>query len=378
MVRQCHSNTCPVGVCTQDEKLREKFSGTPEKVVNFFTFVAMEVREILASLGFKSLEEIIGRTDLLHQVSRGSSNLDDLDLNPLLVQTDPGENKRFSKNNHINKVPDNSIDERIWENIKNKLNQNKKIKESFKIKNTDRTVGTKLSHYIYNIFRDKSPQDILHLTLTGSAGQSLGAFLSKSIKIKLYGDANDYVAKGLSGGTIIVRPSKENIFETNENTIVGNTVLYGATSGKLFAAGKAGERFAVRNSGATSVVEGCDANGCEYMTGGEIVILGKVGDNFAAGMTGGIAFVYDPENTFENYVNSTSVIWQKVETNFWKEKLKRLIEEYNSETGSKIAENILRSFSKEVKNFKQICPVEMLDKLESPITLKPQVKKLAN
>ena len=211
--------------------------------------------------------------------------------------------------------------------------------------------------------------------MIGSAGQSLGAFLSKSIKIKLFGDANDYVAKGLSGGTIVVRPSKDNKFKTNENTIVGNTVLYGATSGKLFAAGKAGERFAVRNSGGISVVEGCDANGCEYMTGGEIVILGKVGDNFGAGMTGGMAFIYDPENTFENYVNSTSIIWQKLETDFWKGKLKKLLEEYTSETDSEISKSILENFSNEIKNFKQVCPIEMLDKLENPVSLKTRVSK---
>ena len=375
MVRQCHSNTCPVGVCTQDEKLREKFSGTPEKVVNFFTFVAMEVREILASLGFKSLEEVIGRTDLLHQVSRGSPNLDDLDLNPLLVQADPGNNKRYSKNDLINKVPDNNVDEKIWAEIKNKLKDNEKISRDSIVKNTDRTVGTKLSHYIFQKFRDNLSSNILNLNLTGSAGQSLGAFLSKSVKIKLSGDANDYVAKGLSGGTIVVRPSKDNKFETNENTIIGNTVLYGATSGKLFASGKAGERFAVRNSGATSVVEGCDANGCEYMTGGEIVVLGKVGDNFGAGMTGGIAFVYDPKNIFENYANPDSIIWQKPETKYWKDKLKKLLEEYTLETESKISKNILDNFSKEVENFKQICPIEMLDKLENPINLKSKISK---
>ena len=375
MVRQCHSNTCPVGVCTQDEKLRDKFSGTPEKVVNFFTFVAMEVREILASLGFKSLEEVIGRTDLLHQVSRGSSNLDDLDLNPLLVQADPGENQRYSKNDLINQVPDNNVDEKVWLNVQKKLKENEKISIDYKIKNTDRTVGTKLSHYIQKVWRKL--KNILSLNLIGSAGQSLGAFLSKSIKIKLFGDANDYVAKGLSGGTIVVTPSKDNNLKTNENTIVGNTVLYGATSGKLFAAGKAGERFAVRNSGAISVVEGCDANGCEYMTGGEIVILGKVGDNFGAGMTGGMAFVYDPENSFENYVNSASIIWQKPETEFWKNKLKNLLKEYSSETESKISKNILNNFSNEIKNFKQVCPIEMLDKLDNPIVFKKNKAKVS-
>ena len=375
MVRQCHSNTCPVGVCTQDKKLREKFSGTPEKVVNFFTFVAMEVREILASLGFKSIEEVIGRTDLLHQVSRGSPNLDDLDLNPLLVQADPGDNKRHSQNNLINKVPDNSIDEKIWHEVKNELKDNKKTLREAIIKNTDRTVGTKLTHYIFKTFGENFHSNSLTLNLTGSAGQSLGAFLSKSIKINLFGDANDYVAKGLSGGTIVVRPSKENKFKTNENTIVGNTVLYGATSGKLFAAGKAGERFAVRNSGGISVIEGCDANGCEYMTGGEVIILGKVGDNFGAGMTGGMAFVYDPENVFENYANPTSIIWQKPETKYWIDKLKKLLKEYLLETESETSKVILDNFSKEVKNFKQVCPIEMLDKLENPMSLKSKISK---
>ena len=369
MVRQCHSNTCPVGVCTQDKKLREKFSGTPDKVVNFFTFVAMEVREILASLGFKSLEEIIGRSDLLYQVSRGSPNLDDLDLNPMLVQADPGENKRFSSQNIINPVPDNNIDEDVWKDIKEKIKDKKEVIFEAKVKNTDRAVGTKLSHYLFKNLSENISEKKVSLNLIGSAGQSLGAFLSKNIKIKLLGDANDYVAKGLSGGTIVVKPLTDN-FKTDENTIIGNTVLYGATSGKLFASGKAGERFAVRNSGGIAVVEGCDANGCEYMTGGQIVILGKVGDNFAAGMTGGMAFVYDPQNNFENYVNPTSVIWQAPETDFWKSKLKKLIEEYVLETDSKIAKKILNNFLLEVKNFKQVCPTEMLDKLESPIGFK--------
>ena len=373
MVRQCHSNTCPVGVCSQDEKLREKFSGTPEKVVNFFTFVAMEVREILASLGYKSLKDIIGRTDLLHQVSRGSPNLDDLDLNPLLVKTDPGNNPRHSESDLINPVPDNNIDEKVWNKTKDELKQKKKITINEIAKNTDRAIGTKLSHYIFKEFGENFTNEAINIRLTGSAGQSLGAFLSKSIKINLFGDANDYVAKGLSGGKVVVTPSKDNNFKSNENTIIGNTVLYGATSGKLFAAGKAGERFAVRNSGAISVIEGCDANGCEYMTGGEVFILGRIGDNFAAGMTGGMAFVYDPENIFENYVNSASVIWQKLETKYWKDRLKTVLEEYNSETQSEISKKILENFSEEVTNFKQVCPIEMLNKLKNPITLKKNI-----
>jgi len=243
------------------------------------------------------------------------------------------------------------------------------------VKNTDRAIGTKLSHYIYKKFGDKLKEDLIKITLNGSAGQSLGAFLVKGLTIKLFGDSNDYVAKGLSGGKIVVIPSKENKLKTNENTIIGNTVLYGATSGKLFAAGKAGERFAVRNSGAISIVEGCDSNGCEYMTGGTVVILGSIGDNFAAGMTGGMAFVYDPYNKFENYVNSTSVIWQKPETNYWKDYLESILQEYNHETVSIVSKKILDNFSEEVKNFKQVCPVEMLDKLENPITLQKETKK---
>ena len=205
--------------------------------------------------------------------------------------------------------------------------------------------------------------------------RSLGAFLSKSISLKIFGDANDYVAKGLSGGKIVVVPSKTNRLRTKENTIIGNTVLYGATSGKLFAAGKAGERFAVRNSGVTAIVEVCDSNGCEYMTGGNIVILGSIGDNFGAGMTGGMAFIYDPKNTFENFVNPASVTWQKPETKYWKEKLKSLIQEHHNETESLIAKEILNDFENEINNFIQVCPIEMLDKLENPITLKDSVSK---
>ena len=206
------------------------------------------------------------------------------------------------------------------------------------------------------------------INLIGSAGQSLGAFLSKNIKIKLLGDANDYVAKGLSGGTIVVKPLTDN-FKTDENTIIGNTVLYGATSGKLFASGKAGERFAVRNSGATAVIEGCDSNGCEYMTGGKVVILGEVGDNFGAGMTGGMAFVYDANNNFEKKVNPESVIWKRPETDYWINFLKNLILNHSKETNSIFAKNLINNFDNEIENFFQVCPKEMLDKLDNPISL---------
>ena len=375
MVRQCHSNTCPVGVCTQDLNLRKKFTGTPEKVVNLFTFIAQEVREILAELGFKNLNEIIGRTDLLRQVSIGRSNLDDLDLNPLLVQADPGENKRYCTSNLINKVP-STLDEKIYEDIKNSITEKNKVQSNYKIKNVHRAVGTRISHYIFKKFGNKGiDENIVEINLSGSAGQSLGAFGIKGLKLNVTGDANDYVGKGLSGATIVVKPPIESNLVTNENTIIGNTVLYGATSGKLFAAGQSGERFAVRNSGAKAVIEGCDSNGCEYMTGGVVVILGKVGDNFAAGMTGGMAFIYDPNDEFENYVNLNSVIWQVPETDHWKKYLKDLISEHFQETRSQIAKKILDDFNEESKKFKQVCPKEMLDKLTNPLSLKTKISK---
>jgi glutamate synthase (NADPH) large chain len=373
MVRQCHSNTCPVGVCTQDEKLREKFTGTPDKIVNLFSFIATEVREILAELGFKSLNEIIGRTDLLMQVSKASPNLDDLDLNPLFVQADPGSNKRYCEVPEINKVPD-TLDQEIWPEIEKSLDNSEKTKKEFIIKNTNRAVGTRISHYLYKKYGyEKLEENFLTLNFKGSAGQSFGAFSSKGLKLNLKGDANDYVGKGLSGATISIKLSDESNLVSNENTIIGNTVLYGATSGKLFASGQAGDRFAVRNSGATTVIEGCDSNGCEYMTGGVVVILGDVGDNFAAGMTGGMAFIYDRSKEFKNKVNPDSVVWQQVETNYWLNYLKELVKEHFIETNSELSKKIIHNFDNEIKNFIQVCPKEMIDKLDNPITLKIKI-----
>jgi len=377
MVRQCHSNTCPVGVCTQNEKLRKKFTGTPDKIVNLFTFIAQEVREILAELGFKSLKEVIGRTDLLRQVSKGSPNLDDLDLNPLFVQADAGNNKRYCETQDINQVP-NTLDQIIWPKIKDKLENNKIVEKEYPIQNTDRAVGTRISHYLFKKYGyNKLKNNFLILQFFGSAGQSFGAFATKGLKLILKGDANDYVGKGLSGATISIKLSEKSNLISYKNTIIGNTVLYGATSGKLFAAGQAGERFAVRNSGAISVIEGCDSNGCEYMTGGVVVVLGEVGDNFAAGMTGGMAFIYDPNRQFDKMVNPKTVIWQTPETDYWINHLKNLVQEHYDETSSNLSKKIIENFEKEICNFLQVCPKEMLDKLKNPISLKPIIKEVS-
>jgi len=335
------------------------------------------VREILAELGFKSLNEIIGRTDLLMQVNKASPNLDDLDLNPLFVQADPGNNKRYCEISEINEVPD-TLDQEIWPEIKKSLDMSEKVEKEFIIKNTNRAVGTRISHHLYKKYGyEKLDENFLTLNFKGSAGQSFGAFSSKGLKLNLKGDANDYVGKGLSGATISIKFSDESNFVSNENTIIGNTVLYGATSGKLFAAGQAGDRFAVRNSGATAVVEGCDSNGCEYMTGGTAIILGDVGDNFAAGMTGGMAFIYDKSREFEKKINQESVIWQNVETEYWMNFLKKIVLEHYEETGSVLSKNIITNFEEEIKNFVQVCPKEMIDKLKNPITLKSKIKEVS-
>ena len=367
MVRQCHSNTCPVGVCTQNPKLRDRFTGTPEKVVNLFSFLAEEVREILASLGARALEDVIGRTDLLHQVSRGASHLDDLDLNPLLVQADPGAHGRVSTVAGRNEVPD-TLDAQMVEDARALFADGEKMQLAYNIRNTQRAIGARLSSMIARRFGMAKLQPG-HITarLRGSAGQSLGAWAVRGLKLEVFGDANDYVGKGLSGGEIVVRPATSSPLASNENTIIGNTVLYGATSGKLFAAGQAGERFCVRNSGAVAVVEGCGANGCEYMTGGEAVILGPVGDNFGAGMTGGMAFVRDSDGSFESRANAQTILWRRLASRHWRDRLRELVAEHARATGSRFARTLLADWEREIRKFWQVCPHEMVDRLEHPL-----------
>jgi glutamate synthase (NADPH/NADH) large chain len=366
MVRQCHSNTCPVGVCTQDEALRARFTGTPDKVVNLFTFIAEEVREILAQLGFRSLEEIVGRTDLLTQVSRGGEHLDDLDLNPLLVRADPGSNKPYCTVEGRNEVPD-TLDAQIVRDAAPLLQRGEKMQLTYTVRNTARAIGARISSHIVRKFGMSAlPSDHLTVELKGSAGQSLGAFAVRGLRIVLTGEANDYVGKGLSGATIVVRPSPH-LVSPESNAIIGNTCLYGATAGKLFAAGQAGERFAVRNSGATTVVEGCGANGCEYMTGGAAVILGPTGGNFGAGMTGGMAYVLDMAGRFEGRVNTDSVIVQRLSSPHWEEHLRRLVTEHAHETGSAFAAGLLRDWDRMRGLFWQVCPKEMAGRLDHPL-----------
>ena len=369
MVRQCHSNTCPVGVCTQDEKLRQKFVGTPEKVINLMTFIAEEVREILARLGVRSLDEIIGRTELLRQVSRGAEHLDDLDLNPILAKVDaPDHHRRFHIDTFRNEVPD-SLDAQMLQDARPVFDRREKMQLTYSVRNTHRAVGTRFAAEIVSTFGMKAlPEGHVHIRLRGSAGQSLGAFTCQGMTLEVFGDANDYVGKGLSGGTIVVRPMVSSQLVSKDNAIVGNTVLYGATSGRLFAAGQAGERFAVRNSGADVVVEGCGANGCEYMTGGVAVILGKVGDNFGAGMTGGMAFVLDEEDRFPSRANPESIVWQRIESAHWEARLRDLIVAHAAATDSRWATSVLEDWDRWRTRFWQVVPKEMLERLPQPLS----------
>ncbi|UVO50937.1 glutamate synthase large subunit [Sphingomonas sp. SUN019] len=369
MVRQCHSNTCPVGVCTQDERLRDKFVGTPEKVINLMTFIAEEVRDILARLGVRSLDEIIGRTELLRQVSRGAEHLDDLDLNPILAKVDAADDqRRFSLTTFRNEVPD-SLDAQIIKDAAAVFSRGEKMQLTYSVRNTHRAVGTRLSSEITRKFGMSTlADDHVTIRLRGAAGQSLGAFLCKGVTLEVFGDANDYVGKGLSGGTIVVRPAVSSPLASQDNTIIGNTVLYGATAGRLFAAGQAGERFAVRNSGATVVVEGCGANGCEYMTGGVAVVLGAVGANFGAGMTGGMAFVYDPEGQFARRANPESIVWQRLDSLHWASVLQNLVRDHVAATDSKWARGLLEDWDRVAGDFWQVVPREMLERLPHPLS----------
>ncbi|RZJ96484.1 MAG: glutamate synthase large subunit, partial [Brevundimonas sp.] len=354
MVRQCHSNTCPVGVCSQDERLREKFTGTADKVVNLVTFIAEETREILAQIGARTLDEVIGRTDLLRQTRRGGSHLDDLDLNPLLVQVERGAAGKWADKAARHPI-DESLDARVLKDAVRFLDRGQTLELSYPLNNTQRTVGAATSSAIVRRFGPQGPTGRLRLKLEGIAGQSFGAFAAKGLELHLTGEANDYVGKGLSGAEISVRTP-----EWRENQLIcGNTTLYGATSGRLFVAGMAGERFAVRNSGAEAVVEGLGAHGCEYMTGGRVVVLGPVGWNLAAGMSGGELFVYDADGSAERALNGDLAGVADID-DAAEARVKDLIEAHLAATGSPLARRLLSDWRHTLSRFVRILPQTMI------------------
>jgi len=359
MMRKCHLNTCPVGVATQDSELRKKFTGDAEHVINFFKFIVQELRELMAELGFRTVNEMIGQVDCL-QVRENINHWKyaKLDLSPILHKEEVSEYVGLYKQEEQDHGLSNVLDWQLLKVAQPALQHQQKIKASFNIKNTDRTVGTILSNELTKIYRSAGlPDDTIHFKFTGTAGQSFGAFNNKGITLELEGDANDYFGKGLSGARLIVYPSSKSTFIPEENIIIGNVAFYGATSGEAFIRGKAGERFAVRNSGVNAVVEGVGDHGCEYMTGGRIVILGDTGRNFAAGMSGGIAFVYDVKGNFTNNCNKEMVDLDIVDEEDANE-LHNLIEKHYQNTNSAIAKFVLDDFENQLKNFVKVFPID--------------------
>lgn len=358
LLRKCHLNTCSVGIATQDKELRKKFEGSPEHVTTYFTFLAEEIREIMAELGFKKFEDMVGRVDMLQsQDVIDHWKAEGLDLTNILHKPDVPKDvpiRHVSRQDHgLEKALDNKLIESSIEAIENK------VFTSFdcKIRNINRTVGTMLSSEIARRYGLAGlPEDCIDIKFHGSAGQSFGAFLANGIRFTLEGDANDYVGKGLSGGKIIIYPSKKSSFVPEENIIVGNVVLYGAILGEAYFRGIAGERFAVRNSGATAVVEGAGDHGCEYMTGGRVVILGKTGRNFAAGMSGGIAYVWDMDGDFEKRCNKELVELFPVEEKEDISELKKCIENHYKYTGSSVAKRMLDNWNALLPQFLKVYP----------------------
>jgi glutamate synthase (NADPH/NADH) large chain len=361
MMRKCHLNTCPVGIATQDPELRAKFKGKPEHVVNYLFMVAEEAREIMASLGLRTFNEMIGRVDMLDTVDAIVHwKAQGIDLTPILT---PAKKKNAVTQVYCTKPQDHGLDKaldnRLIELAQPAITEGKLVRSELKIKNTNRTVGTMLSHEIAKAWGEELlPDETVRFKFEGSAGQSFGAWLAKGVTLELEGDANDYVGKGLSGGKLIVYPSKKATFVPAENVIIGNVVLYGAVEGKAFFRGRAAERFCVRNSGAWAVVEGVGDHACEYMTGGRAVILGDTGRNFGAGMSGGVAYVLDANNDFASKCNQEMVDLDRLEGQEEIAIVKALIEEHREYTGSKVADRLLRDWDNTVKTFVKVMPTD--------------------
>jgi len=358
LLRKCHLNTCSVGVATQDPELRKKFSGKPEHVVNFFTFVAEEVREIMAELGFRKMDEMTGRTDMLHtQEAIDHWKAKGVDLTKLLHRPEMPPSVAIRHTGRQDHGLEKALDNELIRLSKDAIEKKKPVKFELPIRNINRTVGTMLSSEIARRYGLAGlPDNTVQIKFKGSAGQSFGAFLAHGVTLTLEGDANDYVGKGISGGRIIVFPPKEATFVPEQNIIVGNTLLYGAISGEVFFRGVAGERFAVRNSGASAVVEGVGDHGCEYMTGGRVVVLGSSGRNFAGGMSGGIAYVWDEDKTFAKHCNPTMVDLVPVVDEEDKKELKTLVEKHLQFTGSTVAKKVLDNWNDVLPQFIKVYP----------------------
>jgi glutamate synthase (NADPH/NADH) large chain len=360
MMRKCHLNTCPVGIATQKNELRQLFTGDPDHVVNFFRMLAQELREIMADLGFKTINEMVGQAYVLKvKNDLGHWKASRLDLTPVINYSQPpshvGEFKQIEQNHNLDKVLDSRL-------IKDLKKAKPPIDLEYPIKNTDRSVGTMLSSFLT---RNKAHiGDKTRLTFYGSAGQSFAAFLAPHLHFELEGEANDYVGKGLSGGNVIIKPSTKASFQPENNIIVGNVTLYGATSGNIYINGLAGERFAVRNSGAEAVVEGVGDHGCEYMTGGLVIVIGEIGANFGAGMSGGIAYLFENQERLSKHCNLEMISLETLkESDF--SKLKTKLEEHVDFTDSPKAKEILKDWEHKKNGFTKVMPNDLKRVLES-------------
>jgi glutamate synthase (NADPH/NADH) large chain/glutamate synthase (ferredoxin) len=362
-VRQCHLNTCPVGVATQDERLRAKFKGKPEYVVNFFNAVAQEVREIMAQLGLATFNELVGRVELLRQREvKDHPKANKLNLTRLLANVAKDDDTIVRHNTWDRNDPPwgRRLDDVILQDAREAVNDQLPVSLSYKIKNTNRTVGAKLSGEIAYLWGEQGiPEGTIELKLSGSAGQSFGAFLTQGVKLVLTGEANDYVGKSMSGGEIIIKPFAERKYVPRENSIIGNTCLYGATGGEFFAAGRAGERFAVRNSGVSAVIEGVGDHGCEYMTRGTVVILGPTGKNFGAGMTGGVAYLLDQDSALKRNLNPELVLMEPLTEETDAVLVKELIYKHLERTESELAKEILADWPAFQQKFWKVRPIHV-------------------
>jgi len=361
MMRKCHMNTCPVGIATQDPELRRKFRGKPEHTVNYLFMVAEELRGIMAKIGVRTVNEMIGRVDLLHTDDAINHwKASGLDLSSILVPAKViFEGTEFYKTIDQDHGLEKALDNELIRLASKALETGEKVFIEHEIINTNRVVGTMLSHEVVKRWKaDMLPDDTINIKLHGSAGQSLGAWLAKGITLTVEGDANDYVGKGLSGGKIIIYPPKESTFKAEENVIAGNVILYGATGGEVYIRGIAAERFAVRNSGASAVIEGIGDHGCEYMTGGQVVVLGSTGRNFGAGMSGGIAFVWDPDEKFPRQCNMDSFELEPVRAVEDIVQLKTLIKNHHQYTDSPVAKAVLDNWERSLTQFVKVMPTD--------------------
>ena len=357
MMRVCNLDTCPFGVATQDPELRKKFPGKPEYVINFMLFIAEELREYMSKLGVRSLDELVGRVDLLKRKDNIKGRASYVDLKNILDIDFLGETTEYNSKHPYDFQLDETLDEKILvKQLSSALKKKQKKTITVDVKNTDRSFGTIFGSEITKLYSDGLDEDTYTVKCNGSGGQSFGAFIPKGLRLELIGDSNDYFGKGLSGGKLIVYPPKESKFDASENIIIGNVALYGATSGKTFINGIAGERFCVRNSGAVAVVEGVGDHGCEYMTGGRVVVLGKTGKNFAAGMSGGVAYVLDEDRDLYTRLNKEMVDFSELGDKYDVIELKSLIEEHVAATGSKKGQKILDDFENYIPKFKKIIP----------------------